>query len=75
MKKTLITGAVAGLLLAACGGDDNNGATGPRFMQLLAVPGLGAGTNYSFDITPSRARPTTTPIETTRRWMWSTSRR
>ena len=50
MKKTLITGAVAGLLLAACGGDDNNTASGPRFMQQLTVPGVGAGTNYSFDI-------------------------
>ena len=50
MKKTLITGAVAALLLAACGGDDNTAPSGPRFMQQLAVPGVGTGTNYSFDI-------------------------
>ncbi|HEY2558134.1 MAG TPA: hypothetical protein VGI48_00310 [Caldimonas sp.] len=49
MKKTLITGAFAGLLLAACGGDDNT-PTGPRFVQQVAVPGVGAGTNYSFDL-------------------------
>jgi len=50
MKKTLITGAVTAVVLAACGGDDNGAPSGPRFVQQIAVPGVGAGTNYSFDI-------------------------
>ncbi len=42
---TLLIGA----LLAACGGGDDN-PSGPRLLQQIAVPGVGAGTNYSFDI-------------------------
>jgi hypothetical protein len=49
MTKILITSALAGGLLAACGGGDNT-PTGPRLVQQIAVPGVGAGTSYSFDL-------------------------
>lgn len=49
MNKTWLFAAAAALTLAACGGDDN-GSPGPRFVQEIAVPGVGAGTNYSFDL-------------------------
>ncbi len=49
MNKTLAVFAAIGVLLAGCGGDDN-GPSGPRAVQEIAVPGVGAGTNYSFDI-------------------------
>jgi hypothetical protein len=50
MNKSFITGTLAASLLAACGGSDDNGPSGPRFVQQIAVPGVGAGTNYSFDL-------------------------
>jgi hypothetical protein len=34
------------LILAACGGGDS----GPRFINSTAIPGVGAGTNFSFDL-------------------------
>jgi hypothetical protein len=49
MDKTLIALAATGLMLTACGGSDN-GPSGPRFVQQVAVPGVGAGTNYSYDL-------------------------
>jgi YVTN family beta-propeller protein len=49
MKHTLIASAIAGLLIAGCGGDDNT-PSGPRFVQQIAVPGVGTGTNFSFDL-------------------------
>jgi len=49
MNKTLAVVAATGLLMAACGGDDN-APSGPRFVQEVTVPGAGAGTNFSFDI-------------------------
>jgi YVTN family beta-propeller protein len=49
MKKTSIVCALASVLLASCGGSDN-GPSGPRYLQQIAVPGVGTGTNYSFDI-------------------------
>ncbi len=49
MNKTLIGAALAGLVLAGCGGGDNNNS-GPRYVQQIAVPGVGSTTNYAFDI-------------------------
>jgi hypothetical protein len=49
MNKTFAVFAGIGCLVAGCGGDDN-GPSGPRVLQGIAVPGVGAGTNYSFDI-------------------------
>ena len=49
MKRTWLGSAAAGLILAACGGGDN-APSGPRFVQQIAVPGVGAGTNYSYDL-------------------------
>jgi YVTN family beta-propeller protein len=49
MNKTLAGIAAAGLVLAGCGGGDDQ-PSGPRFVQEIAVPGVGAGTNYSFDL-------------------------
>ncbi len=49
MNKTFLVLATAGLLAAGCGGGDD-GSSGPRFVQEIAVPGVGAGTSYSFDL-------------------------
>src|SRR5947209_13143371 len=49
MKQIWIASAIAGLLVTGCGGDDNT-PSGPRFVQEIAVPGVGTGTNYSFDL-------------------------
>ena len=49
MVKTLVGTAIVGLVLAGCGGD-NNGPSGPRFVQQIAVPNVGATTNFSFDL-------------------------
>jgi hypothetical protein len=38
----------AALVLAACGGGD--GGSGPRPVANTAIPGVGAGTNFSFDL-------------------------
>jgi YVTN family beta-propeller protein len=48
MNKILISCALVSALLSSCGGSD--GPSGPRFVQQVAVPGVGTGTNYSFDI-------------------------
>ena len=48
MKSTLASVAVAALLVAGCGGDDS--PSGPRLLQQIAVPAVGAGTNYSYDL-------------------------
>jgi hypothetical protein len=49
MNKTLISWTVAAVLLAGCGGGGDS-TTGPRFVAQVAVPGVGAGTNYSYDL-------------------------
>ncbi|MEP7056784.1 MAG: hypothetical protein ABI809_03305 [Caldimonas sp.] len=49
MRKTLVGCLVGGLLMAGCGGGGDSGS-GPRFLQEIAVPGVGTGTNYSFDL-------------------------
>jgi YVTN family beta-propeller protein len=49
MKKTLAV-CTATLLVAGCGGGGDDQPSGPRFVQEIAVPGAGAGTNYAFDI-------------------------
>jgi hypothetical protein len=48
MNKALVVFATTGLLIAGCGGD--SGPSGPRFVGQMPVPGVGAGTNYSFDL-------------------------
>jgi hypothetical protein len=48
MNRTLVVFATTGLLIAGCGGD--SGPSGPRFVGQMPVPGVGAGTNYSFDL-------------------------
>jgi hypothetical protein len=48
MNKALVVLATTGLLIAGCGGD--SGPSGPRFVGQMPVPGVGAGTNYSFDL-------------------------
>jgi len=48
MNRTLVVFAMTGLLMAGCGGD--SGPSGPRFVGQMPVPGVGAGTNYSFDL-------------------------
>ncbi len=49
MNRTWIGYAGAALLVVGCGGSDDV-PTGPRFVQQIAVPGVGAGTNYSYDL-------------------------
>ena len=49
MNKTVVISLVVGALLGACGGGDD-GPTGPRYVQQIAVPGVGTGTNYSYDL-------------------------
>src|SRR5205085_6351990 len=49
MSRQLGLSFVAVALLAACGGGDD-APSGPRFVQQVAVPGVGAGTNYSYDL-------------------------
>ncbi|MDQ6680191.1 MAG: hypothetical protein M3Y67_04405 [Pseudomonadota bacterium] len=49
MKKALTCCAIAGLFLAGCGGGDD-APSGPRYVQQIAVPGVGSATNYSFDL-------------------------
>ena len=49
MKRMMISCAVAALAMTGCGGGDD-GPSGPRFVQQIAVPGVGAGTNYSYDL-------------------------
>jgi hypothetical protein len=51
MNKSLIGCAAAtlvGVVVAGCGGDDS--PSGPRIVAQIAVPGVGVGTNYSFDL-------------------------
>lgn len=48
MNKTLAVVAATGFLVVGCGGGEDT--AGPRFLQEITVPGVGAGTNYSFDI-------------------------
>ena len=51
MNKLLAVFATTGFLVVGCGGGGgDNGPSGPRVIQRIAVPGVGTGTNYSFDI-------------------------
>ena len=52
MKKILIFGipSVAATLLYACGGGHDTTQTFPDLKAVVAVPGVAAGTNFSFDI-------------------------
>jgi hypothetical protein len=49
MKKMLIVCTLASAMLASCGGNDDS-PSGPRYVQQIPVPGVGTGTNYSYDI-------------------------
>ncbi len=49
MNRTLLVFATTGLLVAGCGGGDDE-PSGPRVVQQIAVPGVGTGTNYSYDL-------------------------
>ncbi|MDQ6628127.1 MAG: hypothetical protein M3Z29_06710 [Pseudomonadota bacterium] len=50
MNRILIGCAAAGVMLAGCGGDDSFNPSTPRFVQVTSVPGVGAGSNFSFDL-------------------------
>lgn len=58
MKQTWLILAITAAALAGCGGDDNNNNTpappvvvdNPHLLRQIAISGVGAGTNYSFDI-------------------------
>jgi hypothetical protein len=47
---TLRMALVATLLLAGCGGSDKKSESGPRLIGDLAVPGITAGSTFSFDL-------------------------
>ena len=49
MNKIFIACATAGILMAGCGGNDD-APSEPRLVQQVAVPGVGAATNYSYDL-------------------------
>jgi hypothetical protein len=49
LSKSFIFPALAALALAACGGSDDN-PDSPHLVQQIPVTGVGAGTNYSFDL-------------------------
>ena len=49
MKHALIVPSLCALALAACGGNDNP-PDNPQLLQQVAINGVGAGTNFSFDI-------------------------
>ena len=46
MKPIYVSYLSAALILAACGGGDS----GPRLIATTDIPGVGAGTNFSFDL-------------------------
>ena len=48
MKNTLIVPALCALALTACGGDST--PDNPHFLRQVPINGVGAGTNFSFDI-------------------------
>ncbi len=51
MNRNFFIPPLVALGLAACGGDDNNTtADNPHLVQQVAITGVGAGTNYSFDL-------------------------
>jgi YVTN family beta-propeller protein len=41
---------LAASVLVACGGGDNTPVDNPHLLQQIAITGVGAGTNYSYDI-------------------------
>jgi hypothetical protein len=50
MNKALISALLAPCLLAACGGGGDDGPSGPRYVQQIAIAGVGTGSNFSFDL-------------------------
>jgi YVTN family beta-propeller protein len=53
MHKLLVPCLVAGLLVSACGGDSgssSSNASGPRLIANTPITGVGAGTNFGFDL-------------------------
>lgn len=50
MNRTAIASALACLALAGCGGDDNGSSDNPHLVTQIPIGGVGAGTNYSFDL-------------------------
>ena len=50
MKRTLIGCAMVGLVIVGCATGNDMMSSNPRYVQQLAVPGVGAGTNYSYDL-------------------------
>jgi len=50
MQRTAIVFAVVAIGLAGCGGSDDNQTDNPHLLQQIAITGVGAGTNYSYDI-------------------------
>jgi YVTN family beta-propeller protein len=58
MKQALAVMVFTATALAGCGGDDNNDTTpatpvvvdNPHLLQQIGISGVGAGTNFSFDI-------------------------
>jgi len=50
LKKTAIAPALIALALAGCGGGGNDNSDNPHLVQQIPITGVGAGTNYSFDL-------------------------
>lgn len=50
MKHTSLLIALVATTLAACGGGDGTPVDNPHLVTQIAVTGVGAGTNYSYDI-------------------------
>ena len=48
---TMVAAALAaGISLVGCGGDSPPAPLGPRAVNVIAIPNVGAGTNFSFDL-------------------------
>ena len=50
MKKIAIVPALIALAVAGCGGGGNDNSDNPHLVQQIPITGVGAGTNYSFDL-------------------------
>src|SRR5262249_40501111 len=50
LKKITFASALVALALSGCGGGGGGNSDNPRFTQQIPITGVGAGTNYSFDL-------------------------